>query len=163
VPLLEDNGQKIWESAIINEYLEDAYPQQPLWPAEPLLRAKGRLAVDWAGNRLIPGFYHVLRGEAEAADRLTAALQEMPQWMSAEGPFWLGPEATLADAAIYPWFERWLVLDHYRSYKPEFPARVQEWVETLRALPVVHGELGDREQYIHSYARYAQPPQTSKA
>lgn len=158
VPLLEDGDHLVWESAIINEYLEDAYPQQPLWPTEALAKAKGRLAIDWAGNRLIPPFYQLLRAtEADAAERLQSALNEMPGWMSEEGPFWLGAAPGLADAAIYPWFERWNVLVHYRQYEGRFPARVQQWVEAMRSYPAVCGEAGDPDMFIRSYRRYAEP------
>ncbi len=56
VPLLEHNGHRIWESAIINEYLADVFSDRGLLPHDPLLRVKFRLAVDWAGNHLIPTF-----------------------------------------------------------------------------------------------------------
>jgi glutathione S-transferase len=163
VPLLDDSGQKVWESAIINEYIEEAYPQQPLWPTEPLMRAKGRLAIDFAGNHIVPTFYHILRGQdADAPARMQAALDEMPRWMGDEGPFWLGSGPTLADAAIYPWFERWNVLEHYRQLQVTLPPRVQDWVDTLRAYPPVVGEVGDPDMYVQSYKRYTQPTPAAK-
>jgi len=42
VPTLVDHGQAIVESMIICEYLDDAYPDVPLRPADPLLRARMR-------------------------------------------------------------------------------------------------------------------------
>jgi glutathione S-transferase len=39
VPTLVDNGRVVVESAVIAEYLDDAYPQVPLRPAAPLDRA----------------------------------------------------------------------------------------------------------------------------
>jgi len=43
VPTLIDHGRAIIESAVICEYLEDAYPGTPLRPADPLDRAEMRL------------------------------------------------------------------------------------------------------------------------
>ena len=43
VPTLIDGGQPIIESSIICEYLDDAYPDPPLRPAEPLQRAAMRM------------------------------------------------------------------------------------------------------------------------
>jgi glutathione S-transferase len=42
VPVLKDRGQLIRESLVINEYLEDAYPQPPLRPRDALARARMR-------------------------------------------------------------------------------------------------------------------------
>src|SRR5574341_361806 len=45
VPYLQVNGTLIRESGVILEYLEDAYPQKPLLPKDPLERAKVRELV----------------------------------------------------------------------------------------------------------------------
>jgi glutathione S-transferase len=43
VPYLElDDGQTVTESQVLLEYLEDAYPENPLYPREPLARARVR-------------------------------------------------------------------------------------------------------------------------
>jgi glutathione S-transferase len=42
VPVLKDGGQLIRESLVINEYLEDAYPEPALRPRDPLARARMR-------------------------------------------------------------------------------------------------------------------------
>ena len=43
VPTLEDGGRVLVESTLINEYLEDAYPEPALAPAEPASRHAMRL------------------------------------------------------------------------------------------------------------------------
>lgn len=43
IPFLElDDGQMLTESSVILEYLDDAYPERPLYPREPLQRARVR-------------------------------------------------------------------------------------------------------------------------
>lgn len=42
VPTLVHDGTVVVESTIINEYLDDAFPEQPLRPAEPMGRARMR-------------------------------------------------------------------------------------------------------------------------
>ena len=39
VPLLRHDGQTIYESAIINQYLDESFPDRPLMPASPAGRA----------------------------------------------------------------------------------------------------------------------------
>lgn len=43
VPILVDNGLTIFDSTVILEYLEDAYPSPPFYPDTPRLRAECRL------------------------------------------------------------------------------------------------------------------------
>ena len=43
VPTLIDDGFVLIESTVINEYIDDAYPDHPLRPADPRARAKMRL------------------------------------------------------------------------------------------------------------------------
>ena len=44
VPVLEHDGQMIWDSLAILEFLAEHYPQKNLWPEEPKLRALARSA-----------------------------------------------------------------------------------------------------------------------
>src|SRR5678816_3467928 len=53
VLVLED-GTPIFESTIINEYLQDRYPQPPLLPNDPADRARARMFEDLADQYLSP-------------------------------------------------------------------------------------------------------------
>lgn len=44
VPALEHNGQLIWDSLAILEFLAEQYPDKALWPVNPELRAQARSA-----------------------------------------------------------------------------------------------------------------------
>jgi glutathione S-transferase len=47
VPVLEDDGRIVSDSTRILEYLEERYPDPPLYPREPARRAECVLFVDW--------------------------------------------------------------------------------------------------------------------
>ena len=57
------------ESAVISEYVEERYPEPPLWPADPGVRAAARLLVfrfdDFSGP-----YYALRRGETGARERV---------------------------------------------------------------------------------------------
>src|SRR6185369_9168731 len=64
VPYAEIDGTRVCESEVILEYLEDAYPQKPLLPKDPLARAKVRelvtvleLHLELVVRRLYPGAF----------------------------------------------------------------------------------------------------------
>jgi glutathione S-transferase len=67
VPVLVDGSTILYESCIINEYLEEKYPDPPLSPKDPALRAKIRILIDFGVNRTYPS-YERLRNEMLKAE-----------------------------------------------------------------------------------------------
>src|SRR5688572_2162880 len=45
VPVIDDDGRILFESCIINEYLDEKYPDPPLMPKDPHLRGRGRVLI----------------------------------------------------------------------------------------------------------------------
>ena len=54
VPTLVHDGVPIIESSVINEYLEDVFPEVPLRPADPVARARTRVWAKLADEALGP-------------------------------------------------------------------------------------------------------------
>jgi len=55
----------VHDSTIINEYLEDKFPQNNLLPADPVARARARKFEDYADAYLMPSLFKIL-GAAQA-------------------------------------------------------------------------------------------------
>lgn len=56
VPTLVHNGRIVIESTVINEYLDDVYPERPLRPSDPVERANMRVWTYLADTVAIKGF-----------------------------------------------------------------------------------------------------------
>ena len=62
VPVLTDGDTVLYESCIINEYLDEKYPNPPLLPKEAGAKAKARILIDY-GMAHFEGPYQKLRME----------------------------------------------------------------------------------------------------
>jgi glutathione S-transferase len=116
VPVLTDDGTVLYESCIINEYLNEKYPNPPLMPADLGKRAKARILIDY-GMAHLDGPYQKLRvemmkdpkeqnsGVVDAAkDDLRKLLQRFESELG-EQPYLCG-DFSLVDAALIPRFIR---------------------------------------------------------
>jgi glutathione S-transferase len=135
VPVLEEDAFVLPESAVIMEYLEERYPEPPLWPADPAERAAGRLLVE-RFDQLTRPYYALRRGDEEARDRLGDELAKLDSVL-AGSPFLSGRQFGIADAAYLPWILRaeamlGVDLDQY--------AALAEWVARTGERPSVAAE-----------------------
>ena len=111
VPFIEIDGAELCESQVICEYLEDAYPQKPLYPRDPLERARVRelitfmeLHVELVARRL---YGQVFFGQPADEAVKQAVEKELLKGVRALrsrakfDPYIGGGELTLADCAAY--------------------------------------------------------------
>jgi len=104
VPVLEEDGWILPESAVIMEYLEERYPEPALLPADPAERARARLMIFRHDDFTRP-YYALRRGQDGAREALEAELAALDEALT--GRPWLGGAAYgLADIAYLPWLLR---------------------------------------------------------
>lgn len=116
VPVLVDDGTILYESCIINEYLNEKYPNPPLMPADLGKRAKARILTDY-GLAHLDGSYQKLRMETtkdpkeqnpQVIDAAKSDLRKLLQHLEKEiddQPYLVG-DFSLVDAALLPRFTR---------------------------------------------------------
>ena len=136
VPVLEEDTFVLAESAVIDEYLDDRYPEPALWPADPAERALGRMLV-FRFDELSRPYYALRRGEDGAAGRLDVALGELDAVLQAQ-PFLSGREFGLADIAYVPWILR--ARDRLDVDLGRFSAWA-DWVARLEERPSIAAEI----------------------
>jgi glutathione S-transferase len=136
VPVLEEDTFVLAESAVIDEYLDDRYPEPPLWPADPAERALGRMLV-FRFDELSRPYYALRRGEDGAADRLDVALGELDALLEGR-PFLSGREFGLADIAYVPWILR--ARDRLDVDLSRFSA-LADWLARLQVRPSIAAEI----------------------
>jgi glutathione S-transferase len=136
VPVLEEDTFVLAESAVIDEYLDDRFPDPPLWAADPAERALGRMLV-FRFDELSRPYYALRRGDDGAGERLDAALATLDAVLQ-EQQFLSGREFGLGDVAYVPWILR--ARDRMDVDLERFPA-LAEWVRRLAERPSIAAEL----------------------
>jgi glutathione S-transferase len=166
VPALEHDGQRIVESAVINEYIEEVFPEPRLLPREPARRALARIWIDFANTRLAVPYAKVLLGATDAEreagkGELSAALERLEGeaivQLSGAGPYFLGAEPSLVDFTFYPWFERLPALEQHTGFQAPGLERLARWREVVRARPSVRAIENPIGFYLERYRNYRRP------
>jgi glutathione S-transferase len=173
VPALEHGGQRIVESAIINEYLDETFPEPALLPKSPELRAEARIWIDYANTRFVPAWGGVLRGETAAERELAGvnlgkALEHIESSglakLSGDGPYWFGATPSLVDFSFYPWFERWPALEEHRGVGvPSALTRILRWRDAVKSRQSVRDIENPTSFYAQRYAAFVNASVQAKA
>ena len=165
VPVIKHQENRIWESAIINEYLKEAFPELPLLPESPGERALARIWINFANTKLVPAFYKMLleqnpekqtKGKTQFQEHLQFMEKEGMQKLSSNGKYWLGNRLSLVDLTFYPWFERFCILEHYRDvFIPPSCSLLKHWWQEMSQRESVQQIKNAPEFYIAQYEKYA--------
>ena len=163
VPALEvESGDVIYESLIIADYLEDIWTTHPLYPRDPLQKAKDRILVDQF-NRITGAMYKLLLSSNRnyADDYKNVVIEGLATFEkelgNSEGPFFGGHKAGMLDYMIWPWCERADILKLFCSQfllKTEQYKRLMEWRTLMRDDPAVKKSYIDSTthmKYMQSY------------
>ncbi|KND89581.1 Glutathione S-transferase omega-1 [Tolypocladium ophioglossoides CBS 100239] len=152
----------LFESAIICEYLEDAYSDEAkygpaLLPADPYERARARL---WIDHHTPEKPYSI----EQARDELHGHIKRLTDQMDSPGPWFLGQEFSLVDISLAPWAKRLWLIDNYKPGGLGIPKEGQDgiwgrwrtWMEALENRQSVNDTWSDDERYVLAYKRYAE-------
>ncbi len=154
-PVLLVNGQAIFESAVICEYLEDT-TQPALHPADALVRAqhRGWMAFGSAVLDDIGGLYNAA-DEPGLLARAHALRDKFAQLEAtlAEGPYFRGEGFSLVDAVFGPVFRYFDVIEASTDLGlfADTP-RVRAWRAALASRPSVAGAVRpDHPALLHAF------------
>ncbi|MBL8198337.1 MAG: glutathione S-transferase family protein [Chromatiales bacterium] len=160
VPVLRHAGVTVHESSIINQYLDEAFPQPALMPGSPALRAQARIWMDYCETRFLPAV-HKLMSEADDADKRAANNEKLSEVLrhieheglrrTGAGPWFFGLQFSLVDIQFAPFLERF---DMYvRLAGATVPAdctRLHAWLAALQKRPSVHATAHDTNYHIEA-------------
>jgi RNA polymerase-associated protein len=131
VPILVERDLILYESNIINEYIDERFPHPQLMPADPVMRARARLFLFRFERELFSQVAVLEGGVAKVAEKARGLIREnlvqiAPVFVKQK--FMLGEEFSMLDVAIAPLLWR---LDHYQINLPRTAAPLLKYAERL--------------------------------
>jgi glutathione S-transferase len=142
VPALDDEGFVIYDSTVINEYLDDEYPYPALMPEDSEGRARARLMEDFRDSHFNPQFIKIMhearKSEAERDGNVIAdATAEIARCFERienelQGREYLAGPFSLADIAFMANLD---LLDRFQIPVDPKYRNTTAWIARLKARP----------------------------
>ena len=155
VPVIDDEGEIVTDSTRILGYLEEHYPERPIFPVDPARRAEAEIFIDWF-NEVWKGAPNTIEFELESEEpnqdviesegrRMAAALDLFERMLDGRD-YLMGDEVTAADFAAFPFlkygrfrdpdddelFHR--ILELHQQLGDDHP-RLAAWIDRVNELP----------------------------
>lgn len=152
VPILVERDLILYESNIINEYIDERFPHPQLMPVDPINRARVRLMLFNAEKELFNHVHtlendksgeqgkHLDKARSEIRDRLTTLAP-----LFVKNKYMLGDEFSMLDVAIAPLLWR---LDHYGIELSKTAAPLMKYAERIFSRPAYIEALTPSEKVM---------------
>jgi glutathione S-transferase len=135
VPAIVHAGKPLNESSVINEYLEETFPNPPVFPTDPYQKAFSRILIDYCNNSFTTNMYRLLmEQDPTKRPRIEVAVNRDWVWLN-DMLTRLGPDRDfpfgrfgMAELTYAPFFERYALNEYFWGYAipPRLP-QVERW------------------------------------
>ncbi len=152
VPILVERDLVLYESNIINEYIDERFPHPQLMPADPVMRARARLFLFNFEKEL---FIHVgtlenvtAKGHEKAHEKARAGIRDRLTQLApvfVKNKFMLGDDFSMLDVAIAPLLWR---LGHYSIELGKNAAPLMKYAERIFSRPAYIEALTPSEKVM---------------
>jgi glutathione S-transferase len=134
VPALRVGEETLFESAVINEYLDEITPPT-LHPSDPLKKAMNKAWIEFASEMIGTQYLYGIAITEEEFSQKEAQQKKLLKHLEAklgEGPFFNGEKFSLVEAAFAPYFTRAALFEchHNTALYTETP-KVAKWADLL--------------------------------
>ncbi len=147
-PILVERDLVLYESNIINEYIDDRFPHPQLMPADPVMRARARLFLYRFEQELFCYIDDVESKDQKVADKARAIISDNLTVITPifeKQKYILGDDYSMLDVAIVPLLWR---LEHYGINLPKKAAPLLKYSERLFSRPLFIDALSASEKMM---------------
>ncbi|KAI6007593.1 hypothetical protein F5J12DRAFT_912912 [Pisolithus orientalis] len=159
-PTIEYGGKAIYESLVLLEFLEDAYPSYKpnLPPSDPSDRAHQRIWIDHIAKAVVPA----QTNRRSWKQREMSFMRHSESCRTRSRDLTLPESDSLVDIVIAPWILRDYVSAEHRAFKREDNYEYKSpWIEEF--MHGIHGVVQERDKAKVIYNRYLRGDAHSEA
>jgi stringent starvation protein A len=131
VPVLVERDLILYESNIINEYIDERFPHPQLMPADPVMRARARLFLFRFEQELFTHVQILEHGTAKQQEKARFVIKENLTQIApifTKQKYMLGEEFSMLDVAVAPLLWR---LEHYQVPMTKQAAPLLKYAERI--------------------------------
>ncbi|NMF86889.1 glutathione S-transferase N-terminal domain-containing protein [Aromatoleum petrolei] len=131
VPVLVDRDLILYESNIINEYIDERFPHPQLMPPDPIMRARARQLLHTFEHELFSHIEALEKNQKGTVEKSRAHVRDQLVQLApifTKQKFMLGDEFSMLDVAIAPLLWR---LEHYGIELPKAAANLMKYAERI--------------------------------
>jgi RNA polymerase-associated protein len=135
VPILVERELTLYESNIINEYIDERFPHPQLMPADPVMRARARLFLHNFERDLFSHLNDIVNGTPKVAEKARIIVRDNLTQIAPifnKQKYMLGDDYSMLDVAIAPLLWR---LDYYGIQLPKQATPLLKYGERLFTRP----------------------------
>ncbi|MRD56361.1 glutathione S-transferase [Betaproteobacteria bacterium LSUCC0115] len=148
VPVLVERDLILYESNIINEYIDERFPHPQLMPADPVQRARARLLLLNFEREVFIHIDALEKQDPKKVDKARAVVRDQLSQLApvvVKSKYMMGEDFTMIDVALAPLLWR---LDHYGIEMPKAAAPVLKYAERIFARPAFFEALTPSEKVM---------------
>ena len=150
VPVLRIGDEVLFESAVINEFLDEITPPS-LHPTTPLTKARHRAWIEFCSDAMMNCFKMMMADNEDDfksfRDKLSTQLEQLEQQVT--GPYFAGENFSLVDTAFAPMLMRLSLLEKW-GMKPmlaNYP-KLERWTKHLLERSSVKNSVVDNFEHL---------------
>lgn len=144
VPVMQVGDMVLFESAVINEYIDEVYSPQ-LHPSDPLQKAQNRAWIEYT-SPLYMGTFNLLMAKSEGnankvIEEIRSNLDGLEQAKNGDGWF-NGEDFSLVDISVAPFFLRAKFFkEHFQVDLLDGFENLQTWSDKILPRPTVKASI----------------------
>uniref|UniRef100_T1HUM1 Uncharacterized protein n=1 Tax=Rhodnius prolixus TaxID=13249 RepID=T1HUM1_RHOPR len=161
VPAIIVDGDHLHESFIISDFLDEKYPQYPLYPKDPLKKAKDRIVIE-TFSKVTTLLYRIFVSQKMDSSQLIPLFNEMDYFekqLTSRGTQFSGDKPGMIDYMIWPWCERLEMIrirggEQFRAPRDRFQ-RMWDWSKAMLEDEAVKKHFVTPEQHIKYFQSHS--------
>ena len=150
VPILIERDLTLYQSTIINEYIDERFPHPQLMPADPIMRARARLFI-YTFERELFGFVRYLENRDASERQKQIARHQIREQLIQLSPiltknkYLMGDDFTMLDITLAPLLWR---LGMYGIELPKTAAPLLKYAESVFSRPAFIDSMTPSEKVM---------------